>query len=196
MMSRSTSRRKGRVTDSQVLQVLVSVGAVAVAAFAGDLLVKVIGGDALPEPVVVTLDGSDLGAELPEGVEIVDLQARLVADANLGWRVVWGLMSLLPALIVGGALWIMFRLLRDERDPFTMVNVKRLQILAGLAIAYLAVMGVRAPIEMELERSLGLDAPDAEFAFVVPLFLALMCGALAEVFRRGVAMSEEQELTI
>lgn len=195
-MGGSKSRRQGRITDSQALQVLVIIGAVTVAVFAGDLMVKVIGGDALPEPVVVTLDASDLGTEFPEGVGIVDLQARLVADASVGWRVVWGLMSLLPALIVGGALWIMFRLLRDERDPFTMINVKRLQMLAGLATAYLAVMGVRAPIEMELEHSIGLDAPDFEFAFVVPLFLALLCRALAEVFRRGVAMRDEQELTI
>jgi hypothetical protein len=196
MMSESKSRRKRRVTDSQVLQVLVIVGAVSVAFFAGDLLVKVIGGDALPEPVAVALPVAGVGVDLPAGVEIVDLQARLVADASVGWRVVWGLMSLLPALIVGGALWIMFRLLRDERDPFTMVNVKRLQMLAGLAAAYLAVMGVRGLVEMELERSLGLDALDTEFAFVVPFFLALLCGALAEVFRRGVAMREEQELTI
>jgi hypothetical protein len=196
MMSGSKSRRRGRVTDSQALQVLVIIGAVAVAVFAGDLMVKVIGGDALPEPVVVTLAASDVGAGVPEGVDIVDLKASLIADVDLGWRVAWGLMSLLPALIVGGALWIVFRLLRDERDPFTMVNVKRLQILAGLAAAYLAVMGVRGLIEMELEFSLGLDAPDTEFAFVVPLFLALLCGALAEVFRRGVAMREEQELTI
>ena len=153
-------------------------------------------GDTLPEPVPVALDGADYTGALPDGVRIDTLDARLTAEVGAGWRIVWALVSIVPAALAIAGLWTMFRLLDDRHDPFTMTNVRRLRRLAWLATGFLAVGAVRGPIEAELQRSLGLDVIDVEFAFGIPLVIAMLAWAFSEVWRRGVELRTEQELTI
>lgn len=193
-----TKRTSGGTPEllATALQSLAIVGLVGVLFFSVMTMWDAVAGEVLPAPVAVDLAAGDFVGELPAGVEIATVEAQLLADAGLGWRVTWGLVNVIPALLVGAALWILFRLLGGHSDPFTAVNVRRFQRLSVLALAFLVLSAIRGPVEMELQRSLGLDVFDAEFNFGVPLLLALVFTALAAVWRRGVDMRSEQELTI
>lgn len=194
-MNDSTTTRS-RFTAAAVFRVLAVIGMVFAVAFIVATGWNAVTGDTLPEPVPVSLDAADYTGELPEDVRIDTLDARLTAEVGMGWRIVWGLVSIVPAVLAIAGLWTMFRLLDDRHDPFTMTNVRRLRTLAWLATGFLAVGAVRGPIEAELQHSLGLDVIDVEFAFGLPLVIAMLAWAFSEVWRRGVELRTEQELTI
>jgi hypothetical protein len=93
--------------------------------------------------------------------------------------------------------WLtLFRIVGDATDPFTERNVRRLRLLAGLALGHLTVAIAAGPVEIAMQDALGFETLDTELEFGVPVFLALMLVAVAEVWRRGVALRTEQELTI
>lgn len=184
------------ITAAAVFRVLAVVGMVFAAAFIVVTGWNTVTGETLPEPVPVSLDGADYAGDLPDGVRIDTLDARLTAEVGPGWRIVWGLVSIVPAVLAIAGLWTMFRLLDDRHDPFTMKNVRRLRSLAWLATGFLAVGAVRGPIEAELQHALGLDVIDVEFSFGLPLVIAMLAWAFSEVWRRGVQLRAEQELTI
>lgn len=194
-MNDSTTKRPS-LTAASVFRGLAVIGMVFAIAYIATTGWNAVTGDTLPEPVPVSLDGADYAGGLPEGVRIDTLDARLTAEVGTGWRIVWGLVSIVPAVLAIAGLWTMFRLLDDRHDPFTMTNVRRLRALAWLATGFLAVGAVRGPIEAELQRSLGLDVIDVEFAFGLPLVIAMLAWAFSEVWRRGVELRTEQELTI
>jgi Protein of unknown function (DUF2975) len=194
-MNDSTTTR-ARFTAAAVFRALAVIGMIAAVGFIAATTWDAITGDTIPEPVPVTLDGADYSGALPDGVRIDTLDARLTAEVGPGWRITWGLVSVVPAMLVIAALWIMFRLLDDRHDPFTMTNVGRLRRLAWIATGFLAVDAARGPIEAELQHSIGLEVIDVEFAFGVPLVIAMLAWAFSEVWRRGVELRTEQALTI
>jgi hypothetical protein len=68
-------------------------------------------------------------------------------------------------------------------------------IPAGLVIAALWVLYRVRPIEMELQESRGLDVLDYEFG-LQSIPIAVLAWAFADIWRRGVALRTERDLTI
>ena len=150
----------------------------------------------LSDPVPVTFAADAISIDLPAGVEIVEVDGQLTGPAGLRWRALWGGINAVPAGLAIAALWVMHRVLGDADDPFTAANVRRFQALAWIATGFLAVSAVRGPIEIQLQDTLGLDVLDAELAFTPPLVIAILAWAFADIWRRGVKLRTEQDLTI
>ncbi len=200
--SNSTTSRSARwtrwtrISAATFFQALAVIGIAAAAGFIVHTAWEVFAGTELSDPVPVSFEADEIGIELPAGVEIVEVDAQLTGPAALGWRAVWGLANVIPAGLAIAAFWVLYRVLGDADDPFTTANVRRFQALAWIATGFLAVSAVRGPIEMELQHSLGLDVLDAELAFTPPLVISILAWAFADIWRRGVALRNEQELTI
>lgn len=185
-----------RISAAAFFQALAVIGIVAAAGFIVHTAWEVFAGTELSDPVPVWFEADEVAIELPAEVEIVEVEAQLTGPADLGWRAVWGLANVIPAGLAIAALWILYRVLGDADDPFTIANVRRFQALAWIATGFLAVSAVRGPVELQLQDSLGLDVLDAELAFTPPLVIAILAWAFADIWRRGVALRAEQELTI
>jgi hypothetical protein len=200
--SNSTTSRTSRwtrwttISAATFFQALAIIGIAAAAGFIVHTAWEVFAGTELSDPVPVWFEADEVAIDLPVEVEIVEVEAQLTGPAGLGWRAVWGLANVIPAGLAIAALWILYRVLGDADDPFTIANVRRFQALAWIATGFLAVSAVRGPIELQLQDSLGLDVLDAELAFTPPLVIAILAWAFADIWRRGVALRAEQELTI
>lgn len=194
-MSERSSSIRSAFTAAAVFRAMAVIGMVVAGVFIVVTGWEALTGDSLPEPVPVSLDAADYAGALPENVRIDTLDARLTAEVGPGWRIIWGLVSIAPAALAIVALWIVFRVFGDTNDPFTEANVRRFRSLAWVATCFLAVGAVRGPIEMELQHSLGIEVIDADLGFG-GLYAAIIAWALADIWRRGVALRTEQELTI
>ncbi len=188
--------RRTTISAATFFQALAVIGIAAAAGFIVHTAWEVFAGTELSDPVPVTFEADEIGIDLPAGVEIVEVEAQLTGPAAFGWRAVWGLANVIPAGLAIAAFWVLYRVLGDADDPFTAANVRRFQALAWIATGFLAVSAVRGPIEIQLQDTLGLDVLDAELAFTPPLVIAILAWAFADIWRRGVKLRTEQDLTI
>jgi Protein of unknown function (DUF2975) len=111
--------------------------------------------------------------------------------------------NLLPLLLVTGALWQLWGLLRSARqgDPFTMANVSRLRrfgwllLLGWPLVAYFALV-----LEELLAMTWSSPSDQTSNMFAPPIGGALIFGlavlVLAEVFANGLRLREDVEGTI
>lgn len=181
---------------SQMLRGVIALAIAAASVFVVVSLVQAVRDDTLPSAVGVDLDLDTFTGELPPTADLVTVRGTVELEAGTGWRVTWWAFTAAPALLAVAGLLIMFRIVGSRDDPFTSVNVRRFSWLAGIALAYLAVEIVRSPVEIAMKDSLGLDRLDTSIDFGLPAFLSLTFLALASIWRRGVALRTEQELTI
>jgi hypothetical protein len=181
---------------SQMLRGVIVLAMTAASVFVGVSLVETLRDDTLPSAVGVDLDTGAFTGDLPPTADLVAARGTVELEAGTGWRVTWWAFTAAPALLAIAGLLIMFRIVGSRDDPFTSVNVRRFSWLAGIALAYLAVEIVRSPVEIAMKDSLGLERLDTSIEFGLPAFLSLVFLALASIWRRGVALRTEQELTI
>jgi hypothetical protein len=181
---------------SQMLRGVIVLAIAAASVFVVMSLVQALRDDTLPSAVGVDLDAEAFAGELPPTADLVAVRGTVDLEAGAGWRLTWWAFTAAPALLAVAGLLIVFRILGSRDDPFTSVNVRRFSWLAGIALASLLVEIVRSPVEIAMKDSLGLDRLDTSIDFGLPAFLSLVFLALASIWRRGVAMRTEQELTI
>jgi len=167
-----------------------------------------IGGGQLDIPVSFSIDAHALPVSAPSvGIERAQIEkargslkfspppgASLVARAMLGVAIM-----LVFVLVVLGQLRALFRTLRDGR-PFVPANAARIR---WIAVAVIAGELVRAAVIYSANayamthfsaNGLRFDArPDLNFFTIVHGLIIL---AIAEVFRTGTRLDEDQSLTI
>jgi hypothetical protein len=123
-----------------------------------------------------------------------------IADPDTGQRVLWVLDSLPTQIVIAAMLALLLMIVNDARraDPFTLRTVRRLRILAIVALAggHLAFF-VEMIARFALSESV-LRAGVASFIYFPSLWLLIGFGllAVAEVVRRGCSMRSELEAVI
>lgn len=111
-------------------------------------------------------------------------------------RWAWVAWQAASPLLIALTLWLVLRLVRSVRegDPFTATNAARLRRLAlVLALGGTAVSVAGAALRRWLLDSSGaanIVAKDWQIT-VLPLFLGLIVGVLAQVWNRGVEMKDD-----
>jgi len=124
--------------------------------------------------------------------------------ANLPW---WLFALLWAYVAAAAALMLMFlhhlrRVLQRVRDgaPFDATNARRLRWLGFLALAFAVMTGVSEFVtSLAVRRGLISDHVKVPLGFSVDgsvIFFGLVLLTLAEIFRRGAELEEEQALTL
>ncbi len=176
----------------------VALGALALAAL-GYCTILTLSAAGIIDPAAF-LDAAD------GGVQIETDKGALVVYENIteAWPVVVPAL-LIGAVAVGGGLVIVDRLRRlfasfTSGEPFRRENATHLRIIwitmLAIEIARYALMGVLAAVFSAVGTPSNVD-PDFDFSpdFSTWMSIAILI-VLAEVFREGARMKEEQELTI
>lgn len=134
---------------------------------------------------------------LPSGVTADGAVVTIEAETGLGYRLLWWLVGPAASLLL---LWGA-QVLRDlvvtarEGDPFVAANVRRLRVLAALALGYLVVAFARPLVAVLVRRHLDLDATSLDVSWVAQV-APLVLFALAQIWQRGVDLRDEQQLTV
>jgi hypothetical protein len=134
---------------------------------------------------------------LPRGVTADDAVVLVTAHTGLGYRLAWWAVGPAASLLLLWAAQVLRDVVRTARDgdPFVAANVRRLRILAGLALGYLGLAVARPLVAIVIRRHLDLDRTTVEISWV-PLVAALVLFALAQIWQRGVDLRDEQQLTV
>ena len=151
--------------------------------------------DKLASPLELGLPNSVVDADFPSGATITEVNALVDVETSLAYRLVWWLVTDGMAILAIPFLVILRRMLAKGSEPFTPENASRLQWLAGLAVAFACVDVLRPVVSMAIQNAKGFDGFGVSWD-VGSLFAALLLAALLEVWRHGVAIRTEQELTI
>jgi hypothetical protein len=143
------------------------------------------------------LPADQVGAGLPRGVAVDDAAALVTAHTGLGYRLAWWAVGPAASLLLLGGAQVLRDIVQTARDgdPFVAANVRRLRILAGLALGYLGLAVARPLVAIVIRRHLDLDRTTIEISWV-PLVAALVLFALAQIWQRGVDLRDEQQLTV
>ncbi len=160
-----------------------------------DFAVDVFTSDTLVAPLELSVAPTDIGAGYPAGASIVEASAYVDVEAGLGLRLLWWLVTGALALRAIPFLEILRRMLAKGAEPFTAENERRLRWLIGLSLAFAFVDSLRPVVSIAIQQATGFDGFDASWEFS-SLFVALILAALLEVWRHGVSLRSEQELTI
>lgn len=159
------------------------------------LLTTVADGTVSDLTIGLPLDTVD--AALPAGVEVDQARAVVDAEIGLGYRLVWWIVGPGAGVL---AIWSA-SVLRDvvvsarNGDPFVADNVRRLRLAALLAAGYWGVTMLGIPVALVIQDRLGIDDARAS-GDGVPLLVALVLLAVAEIWQRGVDLRDDQELTV
>ena len=92
--------------------------------------------------------------------------------------------------------WILIQLISDVRHhrPFQIKNVKRIRLLAWAALGYLVFSFFRSSVVM---TAAGLSFKGTILASPSPALIGALClFAIAEVFKHGLVLRQEQDLTV
>lgn len=184
------------------LQAVLIGGLVIVGAVVAFGVAMVVGADSLPVEVPASAVTGTADYSLREGATITPEQdvEVTVTDPSPGQRIAWTLTTLPSLVVVAALLVLLLRVVWYARrsDPFTLATVRRLRVLAVVALAggWLAFI-VEAIAAMELSRTVltgGLVAYST-----VPLYWFLVgfgLFAVAEVVKRGCVMRAELDTVV
>lgn len=147
--------------------------------------------------LTVGLAGDAVRASLPDTVDLDQARAVVDAEVGVGWRLLWwGVGAVMGAVVIAGAEQLR-AIVASARagDPFVAANVRRLRIAGALAIAHALLSGAKMGVDVALQDHLGAErtvvgSGSFQTALAVVLF------AIAEIWQRGVALRDEQELTV
>lgn len=156
--------------------------------------VALFSGDTLFSPLELTLAPSDVLIDLPEGASVYDAQALVEVEADFGQRLVWWLVT--DAIVIFALVWLClaWRILA-RNELFTEANASRLRIMIIVTLILAGISLFRPAASIYLQGELGLSAVGGIWDFT-DLFIALGLAGLLEVWRHGIALKTEQELTI
>jgi Protein of unknown function (DUF2975) len=147
--------------------------------------------------LTIGLGAGDVGASLPAGIELNDAQGLVAARTGLGYRLAWWLAGPATSLFVLAGASVLREVVAGAQagDPFVTANVKRVRVLAFLTAGYFAVTAARPLVAEVIEGDLDVELVIAPLSYA-PLAFALALFALAEIWQRGVALRDEQQLTV
>lgn len=134
---------------------------------------------------------------LPDGVVPYEAPVFVAVTASLGYRVAWWLTGPATGLLALIGFVSLRRIVMTARagDPFVAANVNRLIFLAALAGTYFALQLPLSFLARKIQHDLGFEGAVGDPHFW-PVYIAWTLFTLAEIWRRGVELREEQRLTI
>lgn len=179
------------------LQALLLLALVVVAVIGTFGMRGVVQGGELPVEARATDVSGTLDHQLRGGVSLADVQylAVTVTEPSLAQRITWVLQSAPTYAVVLALLALLLRTvwLARRDDPFTAATVRRLRVLAVVALAggWLGFM-VETIAEMHLSSTVftnGVAVSVQPPLYWFPIGFGLL--AVAEVVRRGCALRED-----
>lgn len=181
---------------SRFLQALIVATMIVLTIFLVMSLTHVITSDSLASPLELTLPAESIDSPYPDSASISEATALVDVEAGFGVRLAWWAVTDAMAILGIAFLELLRRLLAAIDDPFTENNASRLNTMVGLAIAAAVVVAIRPVVAILVQDTSGFDGFEATFGFGGNLLLALGIAALLEVWRQGVTLRTEAELTV
>lgn len=147
--------------------------------------------------LTIGLPAGDVRASLPAAVELGEVEGLVTARTGLGYRLAWWLAGPATSLLVVAGASILREVLATAQagDPFVMVNVRRIRILAVLTAGYFGLTATRPLVARAIQNDLDVDVVTTPLSYA-PIVSAVALLALAEVWQRGVTLRDEQQLTV
>jgi hypothetical protein len=194
--SAGTSRWRRLFGESRAdLVVLMAMAGLTVAGAAGAAITTLWGNVTGDRTLDVRADlGKGISALAPDRFAVVDVTGKLAASD--GTYLVWSIGQALQMLAVAAiAVLVLLVLLGAWRgEPFAAANVKRFLIAAGVSMVGQVGAFVSSVAEMNAKMDLDITAGVEISLIWVPVAFVLY--ALASVFRRGLGLRDDAELTI
>lgn len=188
----SGSKTSSGIEVLRAFVILAMAGAAILLAFS---IFRVVTSDSLVSPLDLEIPTESISAPYPASATIVDASAGVVVDAGFGYRLAWWFVTDALAVVVIGFLELLRRILANPGDPFTDQNATRLRRMSILALVFACVSLIRPIVSVAIQDNAGFDGFEATWDFS-GLFVFLALTALLEVWRHGVALQSDHELTI
>jgi hypothetical protein len=131
----------------------------------------------------------ELGPALPSGVSLDRADAFVTADVGLVHRLAWWLVGPAGAIMAVAAAEIVRKIVATARtgDPLVTANVRRLRILAAIALGYFVMGAARAWVASTIQGDLGMSEVGAPIPSA-PIVVAVALVGLAQIWQRGVEL--------
>ncbi len=174
--------------------------AVIVAMFAASIyfvgsLAAAITSDSLASPLSLELPTDSISSPYPDDATITEATATVDVKTSIGYRLAWWAVTDALALVGIGFLELLRRILAKGTDPFTSQNASRLRWMMYIAVAFASISALQPIVSFPIQDKAGFDGLEATWD-LSGLGLALVLAALLEVWRHGVALRADAELTI
>jgi hypothetical protein len=108
----------------------------------------------------------------------------------------WWLVTDLIVVIAMPFLFLLRSVIAKGTEPFTAKNASRLRWMAGIALIAGLISVVRPIVSTVLQGDFGFDGFSASFVDPSDLIMAIGIGGLLEIWRHGITLKTEQELTV
>lgn len=184
-----------RAVLPNVVGVLLRLVMVGLAIFVVVSAARAVGSNSLASPLDLTLSADSVDSAFPADATISEATALVDVEIGLGYRVAWWLVTDALAVVGLAFLELLRRIMVDIHDPFTERNVSRLNAMVALALGGACLEAVRPVVAIAIQDNAGFEGFEATWGFGGIVF-ALGLAALLEVWRQGVALRTEAELTI
>lgn len=184
--------------DGRILSLIRFVVTALAVVFALALIVLVIDFLLSDQLMLLDLGGLPEGAmiELPAGASIFEANFLVDVEAGFGYRALWGAVTILPMVPLIAFLLLFRRVIAKGSEPFTPENAARLRWMAIIALGF-GVFGVLRPlVVLALQNALGFDEFRPPWPDFTDLLVALFIGGLLEIWRHGIVLKAEQDLTV
>jgi hypothetical protein len=144
-------------------------------------------------------------ASYPDKIRINNISGSvLFYEPSFGINLYSGLYNLVIWLLIAYILYLLLKIIRTtlNGNPFVMQNVIRLRIIgfiimvAPSALHSISTFFVNHFIQNIKMENIKLSASDGGPTTVIGIFVGLIFIALQEVFRTGIKLKEENELTV
>lgn len=189
------STNSGDWTGIGLLRIVVMMAMAAASVFFVASLVAAVGGDSLASPLELGLRPDAITSPFPESATITEANAKVDVEAALGSRLAWWTVTDALALVGVAFLELLRRILAKGTDPFVEANAARLRWMAVLTLVFAFVGMFRGVVALAIEDAAGFTDLEATWDLRA-LGLGLVLIALLEVWRHGINLRNEQELTI
>lgn len=168
---------------------------VATGIYSIETLIALFTSDTLVSPLEWSVQPDDIVAALPDGASITEADALVDVEAKFGQRFFWWLVTDMLGVVFFAFLFLIHRILAKGTEPFTEQNAKRLRWLLFLSLFGAGISIARPFVSMSLQESFGFETRYFFMDFTDLLFV-LIIAALLEVWRHGIDLRNEQELTV
>lgn len=157
--------------------------------------VEVFTSSTLVAPLEVSIAPETIDSGFPTEATIIDADAFVDLETSLGYRLLWWLVTDALAILAIPFLIILRSMLTTGAEPFTEQNASRLRWLVMLAVGFAAIDFLRPVVSIIIQGESGFDDLSAPVD-ITSLLVTMLLAGLLELWRHGIRLRVDQELTI